>query len=433
MNELAKILNEKISNDNPALLAMLSDLGKELYMPRGIITQSAEAKQKATKFNATIGIATDENGPMYLDCVHDNLSAFSPSDIYPYAPTTGVVALRDAWANKLLHDNPTLKGKTFGKPIVTNALTHGLTLIASLFVNKDDFVVLPDKFWGNYRLTFSLMHGASIATYETFDNDGNLNVDALLNKVQECGKLKGKVVVLLNFPNNPTGYTPSHDEMHKIADGLVEIAESGIKVIAVADDAYFGLFHDSTAFTESIFALLVERSENLLAIKIDGATKEEFVWGLRVDFITFGAYANGKTDALEALDVKVAGAIRGTISNCTALSQMAVLKGLQSDSFYAERQAKNDIIKARCIKVKEVVAMEKYHDEFTPYAFNSGYFMCVKLLNKDAESVRIYLLDKYGVGVISTSETDIGVAFSCLAEENVEELFDLLYKACKEV
>ncbi len=433
MNDLAKILNEKIMGDNPAIMDMLSNMGKELYMPAGIITQSAEAKAKAHKFNATIGIATEENTPMYLDCVHENLDSFSPNEIYPYAPTTGVVALRDAWSSKLVHDNPSLEGKTFGKPIVTNALTHGLSLIANLFINQDDYVVLSDKFWGNYRLTFCLMNGGSIATYATFDAEGNFNVDGLLSKVEECGKLKGKVLVVLNFPNNPTGYTPTTAEMKKIADGLTAIAESGIKVIAITDDAYFGLFHEDDAHKESIFSLLVERSKNLLAIKVDGATKETFVWGLRVGFITYGACESGKTDALAALEVKTAGAIRGNISNCTALSQMAVLRALQSDSFYSERQVKNDIIASRCRKVKEVLATGKYADEFTPYLFNSGYFMLVKLVNKNAEAVRLHLLDKYGVGVISTSSTDIRVAFSCLAEENVEELYNILYQACKEV
>ena len=40
--------------------------------------------------------------------------------------------------------------------------------------------------------------------------------------------------------------------------------------------------------TESLFGLLAGRHPNLLAVKLDGATKELFVWGLRCGFITFG-------------------------------------------------------------------------------------------------------------------------------------------------
>ena len=74
-----------ITNDDgiqaPALAELkqsLSDLGKNLFFPKGILTQSAEAKEKAHRFNATIGIATEGTGPMYLQCIQDKLSKFDP-------------------------------------------------------------------------------------------------------------------------------------------------------------------------------------------------------------------------------------------------------------------------------------------------------------------------------------------------------------------
>ena len=60
MNPLAVELNEQLSQHNPYVLEMLSDLGKNLFFPKGILTQSAEAKDKAHKYNATIGIATEK-------------------------------------------------------------------------------------------------------------------------------------------------------------------------------------------------------------------------------------------------------------------------------------------------------------------------------------------------------------------------------------
>ncbi len=66
MNPLAKNLNEVIEVNNPHILEMLSDVGKEMFMPKGILSQSAEAKVKAAKFNATIGISTAKGEPMYL-------------------------------------------------------------------------------------------------------------------------------------------------------------------------------------------------------------------------------------------------------------------------------------------------------------------------------------------------------------------------------
>ena len=70
MNKLAEELNSILEKNSPSLFGMLSDYGKRIYFPKGIISQSAEAKQKANKFNATIGIAKDKDGPLFLDCVH---------------------------------------------------------------------------------------------------------------------------------------------------------------------------------------------------------------------------------------------------------------------------------------------------------------------------------------------------------------------------
>lgn len=433
MNPLAQELNEAIAKENPAVLEMLSDLGKSLFMPKGILTQAAEAKEKAHKFNATIGIATENGGPMYLDSVYEPLKEFAPKDIFPYAPTTGKPELRDKWREKMLEENPSLAGKAFGKPIVTNALTHGLSIIADAFVNKGDYLVLPDKFWGNYRLTFVVRTGAEISTFDTFTEDGGFNVEALLSKVEECGKIKGKAIVLLNFPNNPAGYMPTVAEAKAIADGLVEIAEKGTKLVVVTDDAYFGLFFEDT-LKESMFGYLANRSDNLLAIKLDGATKEEYVWGFRVGFLTFGA-TNGTTQAsmLAALEKKVSGLIRGTISNCSHPGQTFVLRALNHPDFKKNKAEKFEIMKARALKVKEVLDTGKYDDEFVYYPFNSGYFMCLKLTNVEAEPLRLQLLDKYGVGTISVNKTDLRIAFSCLNVDQVEELFELTYKACKDI
>ncbi len=38
------------------------------------------------------------------------------------------------------------------RPIVTNALTHGLSLVGDLFVNQGDTILLPEHNWGNYKL-----------------------------------------------------------------------------------------------------------------------------------------------------------------------------------------------------------------------------------------------------------------------------------------
>ncbi len=152
MNPLAQQLNEQIRANNPHVLEMLSPFGRRLFFPKGILSQSAEAKEKAFRFNATIGIALEKGEAMHLACIQDMVKGLRPDDVFPYAPAAGKPALRDKWQEKQLAESPSLRDKQIGRPIVTNALTHGLTLVGDLFVEEGDTVLLPDKFWGNYRL-----------------------------------------------------------------------------------------------------------------------------------------------------------------------------------------------------------------------------------------------------------------------------------------
>jgi len=215
---------------------------------------------------------------------------------------------------------------------------------------------------------------------------------------------------------------------------MTTVAQKGTNVLAVTDDAYFGLFYEDYALKESIFASLIGRDPRLLAIKLDGATKENFVWGLRVGFVTYGANLGADSKGpYEALEKKTAGAVRGSISNASHLSQEIVLKSLQSETYPAEKQEKFIIMKERAREVKRVLADPKYQQAWEAYAFNSGYFMCLRLKTVEAEPLRVHLLEKYGVGLISLGKTDLRVAFSCLEKEDIRELFDTVFQGVRDL
>jgi len=429
MNPQATSLNEKLQGASPVAHALLSRLGRAMYFPKvGILNQSAEAKKLAKTFNATIGIATEGKSPMHLGVVQDTLSAYAPADLYPYAPPEGKPELRAAWREKMIKENPSLAGKTFGQPIVTNALTHGLSIVADLFADEGDAVIMPDKNWENYELTFGVRRGANIVTFELYDRDGAFNASGLEASIL-AQKERGKALVVLNFPNNPTGYTPNAAEAERIVAAIRAGADAGIRQVVVTDDAYFGLFFEDSV-RESLFGRLIGLHPNVLPIKVDGATKEEFVWGFRVGFITFGSE---RPEANDILEQKALGVIRGTVSSCAHPSQTFVLKALQHPDFDKQRDEKVDILKSRANRTKQVLDSGKYDDAWGYYPFNSGYFMCLKLKTVNAEALRQHALQEYGVGTIALGDTDLRVAFSCLEEGDIERLFDLLYQGVKDL
>ncbi len=430
---LAVELNETIERENSRVYAMLSEFGRRIYFPKGILSQSAEAKEKATRFDATIGIAREEGKPMFLPSVMQQLPNLTPAEALTYAPATGQPALRKKWRELLLAKNPSLAGKSFSLPIVTSGVTHALSLVGDLFVDKDDVVLLPDKFWENYELLYAARYQAQLVLYPFFSATGGFHLEALR---QALATRTGswKTIVVLNFPNNPTGYALTRDEVDAVVTILLEAADNGCNLVVVTDDAYFGLFYGDDVMQESLFARLADSHERILAIKVDGPTKEQFVWGFRTGMMTFSARADLSEEKLyAALERKAAGAIRSAISNCSQPAQSVLAKALAGETIAAEQQEKRGILEARAKEVGAILASPEFADVWEPYPFNAGYFMCLRLKGISSEVYRKHLLEKYGIGVIADGEHDIRVAFSAVELAQLAELYQLMAAAAREL
>ncbi len=421
---LAQTLNNDLSAGGSALYEMLSVKGKRAYFPsRGILGQSAEAKD--TAINATIGTAFEEDGsPLCLECLEEMVKV--PSTAYLYTPSFGLPGLRQTWREMMLAKNPSLNGKSFSLPVVTNALTHGLSVVGHLFVNPGDQIILPDLFWDNYELIFEEAYGGKLTTFPMFDKQ-RFNAAGLDRMLQTPGERK---IVLLNFPNNPTGYTATEADTRAIRDVLLKAAAAGKHVVAILDDAYFGLVYEPGVSRESLFTELVELHSNLLAVKLDGPTKEDYVWGFRVGFMTFGI--KGATpEQYKALEAKVAGTVRGSISSVSSIGQHLLQKAYRQPEYAEQKKVKYEILRCRYTRIKELLASRpKYRDAFEPTPFNSGYFMCVKPKGVDPEAVRKQLISQYNTGVIVLSGL-IRLAFSSVPLDKLETLFDNLYSVIK--
>ena len=430
INAQAQALNDSITNANPHVYNMLSERGKNIYFPKlGILSQSAEAAGKT--INATIGTALEDDGSsMCLSGLARRIT-LDKNAAFAYAPSPGRPEIRKIWREMLVKKNPSLASADYSLPVVTSALTHGLSMAAYLFVNEGDRLIMPDLYWENYDILFGLAFGGQIATFPTFVNNTGFNVDGLRSLLAN-GPV-GKKIVLINFPNNPTGYTATQAEVLAIRDVLVQSAQAGNDLVALIDDAYFGLVFDEGIATESIFTLLCNAHERLLAVKLDGPTKEDYVWGFRVGFVTFGIGGKGSAAVYSALEAKLAGAIRGNISNCSNVSQSLLLAAYTDPLYESEKQIKFDILKNRYATIKEILKKHpEYACAFVALPFNSGYFMCIKLTRAGGEAVRQRLLSNYSTGVIAFGQV-IRVAFSATPVSILETLFKNIFAACNDV
>ncbi|MDD3716968.1 MAG: aminotransferase class I/II-fold pyridoxal phosphate-dependent enzyme [Candidatus Marinimicrobia bacterium] len=429
MNPLATALNDRLQEIAPFLFRVLSRKGKESYFPKsGILAQSMEARE--TAINATIGIALeDDRSPMHLDAIGQRVH-LDPKRVFPYAGCSGLPELRQQWKKLQLEKNPALAGKTTSLPVVTCALSHGLSIVSKLFLDPGDTVIIADKYWGNYNMLVQERLDVHFDLYPFFAGEG-LNLAGLRERLQAAGT--GKKVLIMNFPNNPAGYTPTKIEMRELVQLIKESAEAGNDIVVICDDAYFGLVYEADVDTQSLFAYLAGLHERVLAVKVDGPTKEDYVWGFRVGFVTYAAGKNLSEEALRILEDKTAGGIRSSISSSPHISQSLLLEAFADPDYAREKREKYALLQSRYKKVKAILAAnrERYVPYFRPLPFNSGYFMCVELApGLDGNAVRRTLIEHFQTGVIFIRGV-IRLAYSAVPETRLETLFENLRAACE--
>jgi aspartate/methionine/tyrosine aminotransferase len=426
MHELAQQLNETLKGT--VVTDLLSDLGKRFYFPRGIVAQSSEAKEYAKKYNATIGMAYNHGQPMHLSAIRRYLPDLRPEEIFSYSTTSGESALRELWKREMFQKNPSLEGNRTSLPLVVSGLTHGISLTADLFADPGDVVVLPELFWGNYRLIFEGRREARLVTFPLFDSQDRLNIEGLRSAIER--QKRGKVIVLLNFPNNPTGYSPSKREAEQLIELLDNAASGGQKMVVVTDDAYFGLFYEKGIYSQSLFGPLSSKNDNLLAVKVDGTTKEDLSWGFRIGFLTYGCKSLSE-DHYQALEKKTMGLIRATTSNSSRPAQSLLIKAMQSESYRMEKEQSFDLMRQKYLRVKEILSSHPLPPVLEVFPFNSGYFMCFRVRDRGAESLRQRLLYEEGIGTISIDQQLLRVAFSYIDLEDLEELYGTIFRAAE--
>jgi aspartate/methionine/tyrosine aminotransferase len=200
----------------------------------------------------------------------------------------------------------------------------------------------------------------------------------------------------------------------------------------ILDDAYFGLVYEKGIHEESLFAEFSDLDENVLAVKLDGTTKEDYVWGLRVGFITF-AFKGATDGQLKALEAKAAGDVRSGISNASSLGQHMAVAAYSDKGYAKQKREKYAVLHRRYKEIRRILKKNPaYADLFEVMPFNSGYFMCVKPIGVDAEAVRRCLIANYSTGTIVLSGL-IRLAFSTTPTDQLAALFANVASAIADV
>lgn len=186
-----------------------------------------------------------------------------------YSPSRGTLPLREA-ISKYLSDTRSVDYDPVTEVIVTVGATEAITATTFALLNPGDEVIIPTPIFSLYFPSVSLT-GAIPVKVDT-SNDGFLLTADRLEKVlkREGDKVKA---IILNYPNNPTGRSYSHDELTALAKVIKEH-----HLLAIVDEIYSELIYDQP-FT-SLATLLPEQT-----VLISGLSKSHAMTGWRLGYV----------------------------------------------------------------------------------------------------------------------------------------------------
>ena len=196
-----------------------------------------------------------------------------------YTSNYGYLELRKALASYV--------GKKFGveynpenEILVTVGVSEALDLAMRALINPGDEVLYHEPCYVSYRATILLAHGAPVAVETKPENGFRLTRGILEARVTPKTK-----VLMLNFPNNPTGAIMGDQDLEEIAAFACER-----DLIVVTDEIYGELTYDSPH--TSIVSLPGMRDRTLF---LHGFSKAWAMTGFRL------GYAAGPADLIEAM------------------------------------------------------------------------------------------------------------------------------------
>lgn len=410
----------------------------------GLLAQAAEAK--GARINATLGVFLDDELRIGIVPAVSSRVSLERSQITEYAPSHGVLALRQLWRQRLVdlgHIDERCAHQ-MSQPIVSAGLTAGLSLAGQMFLEpRASELVLSDPCWPNYELMFRDIQHTALQPFPMF-TEGNAgprksDTAAMVQALDRSARSVAQdlpLVVLLNTPHNPTGYSYTNEEATSVVKALQDFLQRHPqrRLVVIIDDAYSGFVFEDSVRTRSLLRDLADLDERLLAVHISGATKEIYAWGLRVGFVTFAGKSRTQED-LRFLEDKAAAFVRGTLSNVSMLSQHLAIETLRDPSTAATHRDYESLMKARYLRCRKELERPDVSAHFEALPFNSGYFFALKLRDDkiDAEVLRKALLEKHSAGVITIGKNLVRIAFSAITVHQVSTLFDALVSTVQEL
>jgi aspartate/methionine/tyrosine aminotransferase len=405
---------------------------------KGWNTKSKEKAKKMPDFiNATVGTARNNDGSLLIfPTLLNELGKLSGEKAFAYANIGGMHNFAQIWKEDTFSNFPSelieKSNEMSTLPIASCGLTGGLSLAGEAFLNQDDSLLIPNTRWGNIENVLLKNQRLKEVNFKLLNDQGQLEVTDLVDKIRILDREGKKFGIYLNFPNNPSGISPTSDQVKILQETLKELKTP---TIILLDDAYEGYVYDKEVLQHSLFPHLIGLNENVITAKLDGVSKRYCAYGARLGAVTIGFGYEASEEEKKTVREVLAKITRSTVSITPRGIQEAIVNVLTDGpkllQMQQEKNIVHEVLYSRYRKMKKI-SEEKEGKLLFSVDFNSGFFSYYLVKNNlSAAEVSKKLLNK-GLGTVPFENPNNGlngirVAFCSIKDEDIEKSVDILY------
>lgn len=234
--------------------------------PSGIRRFFALAQEMPDAINLSVG-EPDFSPPQHA--MEMGLKAAKEGKTH-YTPTNGIPELREALAKKAFSEYG-VNYDPNSEILITSGGIEAIFLALFGFVNPGDEVLIPDPGFVCYEPCVRLAGGVPVSIPLLEQNGFVPSIDDVMSLITDRSR-----VIILNYPNNPTGTTLSFDDAAMLAKIAVER-----DLIVISDEVYEKIIYDGTKhYCLATFPGMRERT-----LIVNSFSKTYAMTGLRIGFI----------------------------------------------------------------------------------------------------------------------------------------------------
>ena len=301
-----------------------------------------------------------------------------------YTTHSGLKELREAISYKFKRDNNI--EYTPSQIIVSNGAKQSLFNAFMTICETGDKVLIPTPCYVTFSEQVKLAGAIPVFVPTKEENNFKLTLKELKSKYSPDVK-----VILLNSPNNPSGYSLKKQDLEEIADFVVKN-----KLWVITDEVYENLVYDNVKHV-SIASLNQNIKDR--TITINSVSKTYAMTGFRV------GYAAGPKEIISAM-IKLQGHSTGSINE---MAQKAAVEAFTGPQEKVEEMRK-EYTKRREYMVKKLNSIKGISCNYPDGAFYVfprisglyGTYFKNKVLNEEMDIVN-YLLDEAHISLVPGS------------------------------